>query len=705
MSSESLFDLPVSLLPSVGEKRVTLLRDELGIKSIFDFFSYLPFRYDDRTEIQRIREIRSSHEWAQVVGTVRRVQLMGEGRKQRLEAFLEDDSGVIKAVWFSGVKWYYSALKIGRSYLLYGRVHSYRGEISLQHPEVTLFTEGVRSMLRIIPVYETSSALKQSKLDSRGFSKLMRTALDRFVMKVEDPIPEWVLRSMGLPVRAWAVQQIHFPDSREKLNLARRRLAFEEFLFFQIRLHQRGGVAERQNAGIPFERVGDHFNDYYRNHLGFDLTDAQKRVLREIRADVAGGRQMNRLIQGDVGSGKTVVALFSVLLAVDNDTQACMMAPTEILAQQHYLKIRAALEPLGLMVALLTGSTSVRDRREIERLLLSGHIHLLIGTHALLEGWVQFRRLGLVIIDEQHRFGVEQRARMWEKGDLSRLPHVLIMTATPIPRTLALTLYGDLDVSVIDALPPGRKPITTLHILENNISRVYQLIAQEVGAGRQVYVVYPLIEESEILDLQSLEEGRLELSGVFPSPKYRIGVMHGRMPPSEKEVIMASFQSGAIDILISTTVIEVGVDVPNATVMVIRSAQQFGLSQLHQLRGRVGRGADKSYCLLVTPPALGDNGRRRMRIMVETQDGFRIAEEDMKIRGAGNPLGTQQSGFNAVFRAASLQVDQDLLQRAQGIAREIVEKDPNLEEPQCARLRQWIEAGVMGEGNDYRQIG
>lgn len=700
---ESIYRVPLSEISGISAKSCKALADRLSIRSVADLLEYFPTGYQDRTRVTPIARVGNASRGVQLVGTLSRVNLVGAGRKMRLEAIFTDSTGSVTCVWFNRAQYIYKGLMVGKDYLLYGKPSIFRGMPTITHPEYCLYTENTPRLFGIVPQYEEPKELRKLGITSNIIRSFVAMAFRQYADSIVDPLPPSVMRTLRLPSRQWALHQMHCPESMENLPVARGRLAFDELFLFQMRL-QRDSKRERvQYHGIPFPEVGTYFNRYYREFLPFSLTNAQKNVLRDVRRDTMSGRQMNRLLQGDVGSGKTMVALFSILLALDNGYQACLMAPTEILAQQHFLKIRKALAPLQLMVALLTGSTPAGERREIARLLLSGQLHLVIGTHALLEDWVEFAQLGLVVIDEQHRFGVNQRAKLWAKGPKGEIPHVLIMTATPIPRTLALTLYGDLDVSIIDELPPGRKPIATYHVYTAQINRVYRLMRAEIEKGRQVYMVFPLIEESESLDLQSLMAGYQEIQSIFQPPSYRIGLLHGKMPPAQKELVMAEFKAGETQILVSTTVIEVGVDVPNANIMVIHSAQRFGLSQLHQLRGRVGRGAEESYCILLTDYKLSETSRERLRTMVETQDGFKIAEADMRLRGVGDLAGTSQSGFTPLFRLASIQSDSKLVALAQRLAHDLLEDDPLLEKPENQLLSAFLEQSTPCAS--YERIG
>jgi ATP-dependent DNA helicase RecG len=670
----------VAYLKGVGPQRAALLTSELGIARFEDLLFHFPFRYVDRSKFYKINELRDAESEVQLVGKIVSIaDVTGKGKK-RLSAIFEDASGQVELVWFQGARFIKNRLQLHTPYVLFGKPNYFSGRYSFPHPELELVSDFKASgAAGLQPVYSSSEKLNNQGLNSRAIWRLVKQVLPQVKDLMEENLPEYILRENRLMSRVDALWQVHIPKNIEWLEHARRRIKFEECLYMQLTFQ---GVRQYHKAivrGHVFSKVGDTFNHFYQQHLPFDLTEAQKRVLRDVRRDMGRGYQMNRLIQGDVGSGKTIVALLSMLLAIDNGFQACLMAPTEILARQHYEGISDLLKGTNIRVGLLTGSTRAAARREMEQSRMDGSLHIQIGTHALLEEVVQFRNLGLAIIDEQHRFGVRQRAAMWEKNTLP--PHVMVMTATPIPRTLAMTVYGDLDVSVIDELPPGRKPITTYHFREASRLRMLGMVKKEIDAGRQAYIVYPLIEESEKLDYQNLMEGYDGIAHYFPLPKYRISMVHGKLKPEEKEVEMERFASGQTQIMVATTVIEVGVNVPNATVMVIESAERFGLSQLHQLRGRVGRGADQSYCILMTGNKMTTDGRVRMETMVRTQDGFEISEVDMKLRGPGDILGTQQSGL-VPFKMTDLLRDSAVIQHAREVAAAIMERDPGLKAPE-----------------------
>lgn len=685
-------DNAIEYLKGVGPQRGEALKKELDIFTWGDLLHHYPFRYIDRTRFHAISEISEEGAQYQLKGILRRVETLGEGRSRRLTATLRDASGAIELVWFQGVAWMSKALVVGKEYIVFGRASEFNGRFNMAHPEIEEANpDNLAAPRTFDPVYSTTDRLTQRGLDARGIRRLTRTLLD--ALRDEDmpeTLPHWICQKFKLTCRAAALRHIHFPENKSELDHAVRRLKFEELFIMQLRILRLKLRRRNTTPGAVFDRVGDLFHAYYREHLPFELTNAQKRVIREIRSDLGSGRQMNRLIQGDVGSGKTAVALLSMLIALDNGYQACMMAPTEILARQHYDNIAPALEPLGLKAGFLSGSVKGKRREQLLADLASGDLHIIIGTHALIEDWVVFRRLGLAITDEQHRFGVEQRAALWKKNPQFP-PHVLVMTATPIPRTLAMTLYGDLDVSVIDELPPGRKPVKTVHYNETQRLRVQGFMRDEIAKGRQIYVVYPMIEETEKVDLQNLMSGFEALSRDFPAPQYQISIVHGKMKPADKEYEMNRFAQGQTQIMVATTVIEVGVNVPNASVMVIENAERFGLSQLHQLRGRVGRGAEQSFCILMTGYKLSAVGKQRIRTMCETNDGFRIAEVDMQLRGPGDIEGTQQSGL-LHFRLAELARDGHIISAARDIANELLERDPDLILPEHNCLAEVVKA-------------
>lgn len=692
-------DSNIEYLKGVGPQRADVLKTELGIFTCRDLLFHFPFRYVDRTKFHRIRDVHHDGETVQLRGTLRRLETVGESRARRLTGSLRDDSGLIELVWFQGLQWVEKSLQVGKEYIVYGRVNEFNGRLNISHPEMEEVTpESAENRPKTLePVYPSTEKLARKGLDAKGLRKLVRTLFDHIsASELPETLPDALLHKFRLPGRWTALQKIHFPDNQPELDAATRRLKFEELFFLQLRLLQIRTRRKDTVRGFVFEKIGDFFNDFYKEKLPFELTDAQKRVLKEIRSDLATGKHMNRLVQGDVGSGKTVVALMAMLMALDNGFQACLMAPTEILAQQHFASITELVGDLGVKVGFLTGAVKGKKREAILAQLASGEMHIAIGTHALIEPWVQFKNLGISIIDEQHRFGVEQRAKLWQKNPAGP-PHVLVMTATPIPRTLAMTLYGDLDVSVIDELPPGRKPIETRHKTEHHRLQVQGFMRDEIAKGRQVYVVYPMIEETETLDLQNLMAGFEALSRDFPLPEYQISIVHGKMKAADKDFEMQRFVRGETQIMVATTVIEVGVNVPNASVMIIENAERFGLSQLHQLRGRVGRGAEQSYCILLTGFKLSADSRERIQTMVRSNDGFEIAEVDLKLRGPGNIEGTQQSGMLR-FMIANLALDGPILAAARDCALQILEQDPALSAPEHQRLRQHL----ASEGRETR---
>lgn len=673
----------ITYLPGVGPKKAEVLRKEMEIVSYEDLLYYFPYKHLDRSRYYAIREIREEMPYIQLKGRIVSFDYLGEGHARRLVAVFSDGTGTIDLVWFRGHKYITDKLKTDTEYIVFGKPTLFGSRYNLTHPDVDPVSQAQQVAAGLVPYYNTTEKMKSSFLNSRAIQNLIYTLLESVREQLPETLPDYLVSRMGLMPANEALRQIHFPQSPEKLQRARMRLKFEELFYIQLNMLRTSRLRQQKFKGIPFERVGSYFNTFYKEHLPFELTNAQKRVVKEMRADMGSGRQMNRLLQGDVGSGKTLVALLTMLLALDNDCQACLMAPTEILATQHYATISELLSGMGIRVALLTGSTRKRERNKILPALESGEIQILIGTHALIEDKVHFNRLGLAVIDEQHRFGVAQRSRLWTKGN--NLPHVLVMTATPIPRTLAMTLYGDLDVSVIDELPPGRKPILTMHRYDNKKAQLFEFLRKEINRGRQAYIVYPLIEGSEKTDYKNLEEGFELFKEVFP--EFTVCMVHGRMKAADKEREMQRFASGEAHILMATTVIEVGVNVPNASVMVIESAERFGLSQLHQLRGRVGRGAEQSYCILTSGYKLSSETRKRMEIMVSSNNGFEIAEADLRLRGHGDIEGTQQSGQPINLRIANLATDGQLLQLARDTASGILEADPELASEPNRRLR------------------
>ena len=685
MSELSMND--IKFLPGVGPKRAELFNKELGIYSYEDLLYYYPYKYIDRSRTYTIREINGTMPYIQLRGKIVRYETQGEGYKRRLTAIFADATGTIELVWFKGIKYIQDRYKPGTDYTLFGRPTLFGSRLNIAHPEIDPVDVEIDGNTGLQPYYTTTEKMKSHFLNSKAVQKIIATLWKVIPRSLPETLPAAVIARAHVIYLSEALYNIHFPQSPDVLRKAQFRLKFEELFYLQLNILRYTRQRMRRLGGFPFGTIGEHFNRFYRECLPFELTGAQKRVLKEIRADVGSGRQMNRLLQGDVGSGKTLVALMAMLMAVDNGYQACMMAPTEILATQHYETLSSLLRPIGVRIELLTGSTRKKQREEIHEGLVSGDVKILVGTHALLEDTVVFSNLGLVVIDEQHRFGVEQRSRLWRKN--SRPPHILVMTATPIPRTLAMTVYGDLDVSVIDELPPGRKPVTTIHRYDNRRAELYESIRRQIEQGRQVYIVYPLIQESEKIDLKNLEEGFKQIREVFP--EYTVCMVHGKMKPAEKDAEMQRFVGGEAQIMVATTVIEVGVNVPNATVMVIENAERFGLSQLHQLRGRVGRGADQSYCVLVTSHKLSEDTRKRIEIMTRTNDGFEISEADLQLRGPGDMEGTQQSGIAFDLRIANIAKDGQILQLARDIAGEVLDADPDLARPENAVLPRRLE--------------
>ena len=668
----------IKFLPGVGEQRATLLSRELNIRSLYDLLYYFPYKYIDRSRVFKVSELGGQLQHVQLLGEIRSFEEMGEGASRRLVAHFTDGTAFVDLVWFRGIKFVKNRLKLNTRYVVFGKPSMFNGRVNIAHPDVDDASLLKLDTMGLQPYYNTTEKMKRSGLNSNTMLKLVQNLLEILKYPIPETLSPDIVQRNGLMSLDDALRIIHFPRNSKELQLAQYRLKFEELFFIQLNILHYARERQTRYVGHRFSKVGEMFNRFYSDQLPFELTNAQKRVVKEIRADVNSERQMNRLLQGDVGSGKTLVALMSMLLAKDNGYQACLLAPTEILAEQHFATLRRMLGALPVRVELLTGSTKAKDRVPLFEALEDGSIDILVGTHAVLEDNVVFRNLGIVVIDEQHRFGVVQRAKMWAKNVIP--PHILVMTATPIPRTLAMTLYGDLDVSVIDELPPGRKPITTSHIFRNRIDSLYSFIRTQINEGRQAYVVYPLISESEKLDLKNLEDGYKQLCNVFCD--YRLSKLHGKMKPKEKDEEMRRFASGETQILVSTTVIEVGVDVPNASVMVIENAERFGLSQLHQLRGRVGRGASQSYCILVTDYKLSEDTRKRMEIMTTSNDGFEIAEADLKLRGPGDMEGTQQSGIAFDLKIANLARDEQLLKFVREVARGVIEADPQCNNPQ-----------------------
>ncbi len=675
-----ILNTPIDYLKGVGPNRADLLRSELGIHTYQDLINLFPNRYIDRTKHYKITELQRNSAEVQLVGKIIHVKMVAQQKGKRLVAVFTDGTSKMELVWFRGHKWIKESLKINVPYVIFGKCNWFNGVFSMPHPEMELLEEHKQSLRSAMqPVYPSTEKLSNKGITNRVINKLVEQLFKETGARFIETLGTELNNTLKLISKEEALLNIHFPKNQEMLARAQYRLKFEELFYIQLQLITKNLIRKHRIKGFNFDKVGNYFNEFYKNHLPFELTGAQKRVIKEIRNDLGSNAQMNRLLQGDVGSGKTIVGLMAVLLAIDNDFQACIMAPTEILAIQHYNGIKELVASLPINVSLLTGSTKQKARREIHESLEAGSLHLLIGTHALLEDKVKFKNLGLAIIDEQHRFGVAQRARLWHKNE--NPPHILVMTATPIPRTLAMSLYGDLDISVIDELPPGRKPIRTVHRFDSNRLKVFRFLKDEIQKGRQVYVVYPLINESEKMDYKDLMDGYESISREFPKPDYQISIVHGQMKPADKDFEMDRFVKGETQLMVATTVIEVGVNVPNASVMVIESAERFGLSQLHQLRGRVGRGAEQSFCILMTSHKLSNDSKTRLETMVRTNDGFEIAEVDLKLRGPGDIMGTQQSGV-LNLRIADVVKDNDILKTARYYAMQILKKDPGLNLPE-----------------------
>ncbi len=698
MQPTAILDSPIEYLKGVGPAKGDLLKKELSVFTFRDLLMHFPFRYVDKTKFHKVRDLNEDSETVQIRGTLRRLETVGDGRKKRLVGRFRDDTGVIDLVWFTGVSWLQKSLQIGSEYVAFGKVNNFKDKISLPHPEMEAITaEGVKKASSFAPVYPSTEKLNAKGLEAKGRRKLIRAIFEKIQpTDLPENLPNYMIEKFSFPSRFEAIKHIHFPTTAKELERATKRLKFEELFFLQLRLLQIRGRRKAMIKGIPFPAIGDKFLRFFNEKLPFELTGAQKRVIKEIRRDLGSGGQLNRLLQGDVGSGKTIVGLMCMLIALDNGYQSCLMAPTEILAQQHFAGISEYVEGLDIEVGFLSGSVKGKKRAALLERLKSGEIDILIGTHALIEDWVVFQKLGLAITDEQHRFGVKHRAKLWQKSKPSP-PHILVMTATPIPRTLAMTLYGDLEVSVIDELPPGRKEIKTVHRHEGHRLRVLGFMKEEIAKGRQIYIVFPLIQESEKLDLQNLENGYELLLRDFPMPAYQISVVHGKMKPKDKDFEMQRFVNGETQIMVATTVIEVGVNVPNASVMIIENTERFGLSQLHQLRGRVGRGAEQSFCILMTGYKLSKEARSRIQTMTGTNDGFKIAEADLQLRGPGNMEGTQQSGI-LNFKLADLSKDQRILQIAREVAARILDQDPNLEKEINTRLNWYMKT----QGKKYK---
>lgn len=675
MMSSSL-QAPITYLKGVGPNRAQVLKSELGIETYQDLLHHFPNRYIDKTRYYKINELQRTSAEVQLVGKITRIQEVAQKRGSRLVATFVDDTGEMELVWFRSQKWIREQLKLNTPYVIFGRTNWFKGRFSMPHPEMELWedhSKGVRIAMQ--PIYPSTEKLVRKGVTNRVVSNSIQQLLLELKGNFPETLPQYLCEELKLLPKAEALYYIHFPKNQEVLARAQFRLKFEELFYIQLQLLTKKISRKKKIKGYPFEQVGQYFNEFFAHHLPFELTKAQKRVIKEIRADLGSQAQMNRLLQGDVGSGKTIVALMTMLLALDNGFQACIMAPTEILAVQHYQSLKSLLGSMKVNIALLTGSVKKKERVPIHEALENGELHILVGTHAVLEEKVVFKNLGLAIIDEQHRFGVAQRSKMWHKNVIP--PHILVMTATPIPRTLAMSLYGDLDISVIDELPPGRKPVKTVHRYDQNRLQVFQFIREEIRKGRQIYIVYPLIQESEALDYKDLMDGYESISRDFPIPEYQISIVHGRMKAEDKEYEMQRFVRGETQIMVATTVIEVGVNIPNASVMIIESAERFGLSQLHQLRGRVGRGAEQSYCILITGSKLSNDAKTRMETMVRTHDGFEIAEVDLRLRGPGDLMGTQQSGV-LNLRIADVVRDNEILKTARFYAQRILHEDPEL---------------------------
>ncbi|SHL85174.1 ATP-dependent DNA helicase RecG [Flavobacterium xanthum] len=686
MSVNNLLLTPIEYLKGVGPNRGELLRKELGIYKYVDLVNFFPNRYIDRTRYYKINELQNNSAEVQIIGKIINIKTVEFGRNQkRLVATFVDDTGQMELVWFQGHKWIRESLKLNEICVIFGKCTSFGSTFNMAHPEIELMSEHEKSLRSAMqPVYPSTETLTNRGISNRVINKMMQQLFLETQALFTETLPDYLINELKLIPKKAALFNIHFPKSTEVLAKAKFRLIFEELFFIQLQLITKNLIRKHKIKGHPFSIVGNYFNDFYQNHLPFQLTNAQKRVIKEIRTDMGSNAQMNRLLQGDVGSGKTIVAFMSMLLALDNGFQACLMAPTEILANQHFIGLSELAETLNINIRILTGSTKIAQRRIIHEELENGTLHILIGTHALLEDKVKFKNLGLAVIDEQHRFGVEQRSKLWKKNVIP--PHVLVMTATPIPRTLAMSLYGDLDISVIDELPPGRKPIQTVHRFDSNRLKVWKFLRDEIALGRQIYIVYPLIQESEKMDFKDLMDGYESVSRDFPLPHYSISILHGKMKPAEKDAEMKRFSEGKTNIMVATTVIEVGVNVPNASVMIIESAERFGLSQLHQLRGRVGRGAEQSYCILMTSHKLSSDSKTRMETMVQTNDGFEIAEVDLKLRGPGDLMGTQQSGV-LNLQIADLVRDRDTLALARNYALKLLKEDAGMQKPEHAALR------------------
>jgi len=683
---------PIDYLKGVGPNRADLLSKELGIHTYQDLLNLFPNRYIDRTQFYKINQLQRNNADVQIIGQIKDVQEVAQKRGKRLVARFQDETGIMELVWFRGHKWIRESLKFDKDYVIFGKTNCYNGKFNMPHPEMELqedYKKNLRSSMQ--PVYPSTEKLANKGISNRVISKIMQQLFTETKGKFVETLTDNLISELKLISKSEALFNVHFPKNQVLLASAQYRLKFEELFYIQLQLIIKNLIHKSKIKGFPFIQVGDYFNTFFKSHLPFELTNAQKRVLKEIRNDLGSNAQMNRLLQGDVGSGKTIVALMSMLIALDNGFQACLMAPTAILSVQHYNGLYQLCSRLNISIKLLTGSSKTLERRKIHESLENGELQILIGTHALLEDKVKFKNLGLAIIDEQHRFGVAQRSKLWKKN--TSPPHILVMTATPIPRTLAMSVYGDLDISIIDELPPGRRPIKTVHRYDNNRLKVFRFIRDEIAKGRQIYIVYPLIQESEKMDYKDLMDGYESIIRDFPMPDYQISIVHGKMKPADKDYEMQRFIKGETQIMVATTVIEVGVDVPNATVMIVESAERFGLSQLHQLRGRVGRGAEQSYCVLMTSHKLSNDSKTRLETMVRTNDGFEIAEVDLRLRGPGDIMGTQQSGV-LNLKIADIIKDNDILQHARSYAKKILQNDPSLVNPENKVLL-----------NTYKQLG
>lgn len=693
---QNILDTPIEYLKGIGPTRAEMLRKELDVSTFGEFLHYYPFRYVDRSKFYTVREINSDAAWLQLKGKITGVQTIGVGRAARHVLTFGDHTGEIELIWFQGSKWIKEKIVVGSEYIIFGKPNLFNGRYNFTHPDIEPAEDEEQLQNEPLqPYYSTSEKLKSRGFTPKNFVRIMRNLISQVQYVIPETLSQSLIGAVKLMPRAEALINIHFPRDPQSLQKAQERIKFDELFFIQLQLLRLKYVRMEKVRGRVFAQIGSHFNAFYHQNLPFELTNAQKKVIKEIRADLGSGKQMNRLLQGDVGSGKTLVALMSMLIALDNGCQACLMAPTEILATQHYKTISKMLHGLPVELALLTGSTKKAKRTELHKKLENGSLQILIGTHALIEDKVQFSNLGLVVIDEQHRFGVAQRARLWEKSEIPL--HVLVMTATPIPRTLAMTLYGDLDISVIDELPPGRKPVKTYHFYEKDRLKVFRFMKDQISQGRQIYVVYPIINESDKLDLQDLMDGFDTVSRYFPLPEYQISIVHGQLKSVEKESEMKRFLEKKTQIMVATTVIEVGVDVPNASVMVIENAERFGLSQLHQLRGRVGRGADQSHCILMSSYKLTTDGRRRLETMVRTTDGFELAEVDLHLRGPGDLQGTQQSGLVGL-KLASLVKDEKLLKIAREFAHRVLTDDPELRKDENLPMQRYLQLNAKNWG-------